>query len=353
MNITHKVGAFVAALFLVAAFSAQALQASSYPTEYYNSQRVFVVTQGVTLRSGPGTRFDAIGTLKQGQRIPVTGIVEGYLRIPLQNGQDGYAWFEYLHEEGAETTTASTENTTTPIENNVTPTPSATPTQTTQAPLNTVQTEITETPAAPTMATPETTPESEVNQAGVSPVVVPTVTSQAAPTTPASTDAVVAAPAVPAEPAVPATPTVAEPPHPDMSWEHQLTARVMADERLYEPLSAIRSALKFKQESLGAQQGVLIVGGAPFFESNGKSILFVYTEKGGDYMPLIRSQGTNLRALTHSTNNWRDIEVIDGTKDAGDSIVYTFTDNGYKPTRCFSYTTQNNNRVYQTKSCPQ
>ncbi|WP_027183837.1 SH3 domain-containing protein [Desulfovibrio inopinatus] len=322
MIITHKVGAFFAALCLVAALSAVPLQASTYPTGDFDPQRVYVVVQAVTLRSGPGTQFPAIGTLKAGQRVPVRGVITGFLKIPLQNGEDGYAWFEYLQEEGAASSATPSANGLQTTEATPSPTPTETASDSTSAPSVDTSPE----------SMPEQTPQAPVDE-------TPQTESPSLP--------------VESSPVISATPAITEPPHPDMNWEHRLTARVMADERLYEPLDAIRAALKLETESLGPQSGVLIVGGEPFFTQDGKNALFVYSEKGGDFLPLLRAQGTSIRALTHTTNTWRDIEVTNGTHDTGESTVYTFTDNGYKPTRCFTYSTQNNNRMYQTITCPQ
>nr|MCR4588285.1 SH3 domain-containing protein [Lachnospiraceae bacterium] len=55
-------------------------------------------TTGVYVRSGPGKEYDSLGSLKEGDQLPVTGLTEsGWYQVKFR-GEEGYVYSSYVAE---------------------------------------------------------------------------------------------------------------------------------------------------------------------------------------------------------------------------------------------------------------
>lgn len=84
-------------------FSALCLGFASLAFGYsqaFNPPQTYVVISGVNYRTGPGKNYPKYGALSRGQVVTVTGIIDGWLELPLENGGYAYAWHEYLQPAG-------------------------------------------------------------------------------------------------------------------------------------------------------------------------------------------------------------------------------------------------------------
>ncbi|MCR5033340.1 MAG: SH3 domain-containing protein [Lachnospiraceae bacterium] len=59
-------------------------------------------TTGVNVRSGPGKEYDALGTMQQGEQLPVTGITDNDWFEVKFRGEKGYVYASYVKELSGE-----------------------------------------------------------------------------------------------------------------------------------------------------------------------------------------------------------------------------------------------------------